>query len=69
MVCTILLFLPKGNSGTQGVGLLEFMWKAVEAVIYTQFKTAEKFHGVLHGFRDLQGTGTAIMELKIQILS
>ena len=61
----ILVFLPKVNMNTYGIILLKFLWKVVKAVISTQFKMCVKFHDVLHGFCARQGTGVAIMELKM----
>ena len=61
---SVLLLIPKGNGDTRGVGLLDVVWKVVEAVIDTHIKTVVKFHGFLHGFCAGIGTGTAIMEIK-----
>ena len=47
------------------IGLLEVVWKLVEAVINTIVKAAVDFHGVLHGFGEVKRTGTAILELKL----
>ena len=47
------------------VGLLEVIWKVVEAVIDTWIKTVVQFHDVLHRFFSGRGARTAIMELKI----
>ena len=37
---TILVFIPKINTDTQGVVLLKILWKIVEAVINTWVKMA-----------------------------
>ena len=34
----MLLIVPKGKSDTRGIGLLEFVWKDVEAAIDTWIK-------------------------------
>ena len=61
----ILLLIPKGNTYTCGIGLLEFLWKVVEAIIDTWIKTAVTFHDVLHGFCAYKSTRTAITELNM----
>ena len=35
MSCTILVLPPKGNTYTWGIGLVEVLWKIVEAIIDT----------------------------------
>ena len=48
--CTVLVLIPNFNTYTQGIGLLGFMWKVVEAVIGIRIKTAVQFQDVLHEF-------------------
>ena len=62
LVWKIFILTPKDNTGTQGIGLLEVLWKVREAVIDTCIKKAVKFHDALHEFCVGKGTGTAIME-------
>ena len=66
MEWTLFVLIPKGNSDTRGIGIMEVVWKVVEAVINTWIKSVVKFHDALHGFCAGRGTGTAIMELKIE---
>ena len=61
----MLVLLPKSNADTQGIGLLEVLWKAVEAIINTHIKTEVMFHEVLHRFFSCRGMGRDIMELKM----
>ena len=61
----MLVLIPKGNSDTQSIGLLEVVWKVAEVVIYTCIRITVKFNDALHGFRAGRGTGTAIIELKL----
>ena len=49
----------------QCIGLMEVMWKVVEAVIYIRIKIVVQFHDVLHMFCAGTGTGIAIMEIKL----
>ena len=54
-----------GTTDTQCIGLLETMWKVVEALIDTRLFSIMQIHDVLHGFRDGRGTGSAITKLKL----
>ena len=60
-----MFLIPKGNKDTQGIGILEVVWKVAEVVIDTCIKTAVQFHDVLHGFRTGREAGTVIIELKL----
>ena len=62
---TFLILITKGTTDTRGIGLLDTLWKVVEAPIDTRLHASLQFHYVLHGFWARRGTGTAIMELKI----
>ena len=63
--CIILILIPKVNSYNQGIGILEVLWKVVEAIIDKCIKNVVTFHDVLHGFCSERGMGTAIIELKL----
>ena len=65
LVWTIMILIPKETTDTRGIGLLETLWKVVEALIENRLCSSLQMHDVLHGFRDGRRTGTAIMELKI----
>ena len=56
-----MVLITKGTTNTRGIGLLETMWKVVEALIDTSLRSITQFHDVLHGFWSRRGTGTAIM--------
>ena len=62
---TILVLIHKGNTDTQGVGLLEYLWEVVEAIIDTHLRSSVLRHDVLHGFRAERVTGTAILYLNL----
>ena len=62
---TILILISKSKAYTQGIGLLEFFWKVMKAIIDTRIKKAMDFHYVLYILRAGRGMGTAIMELNI----
>ncbi len=59
MMWMIIVLLPKGGGNYRGIGLLDPIWKVVEKVIV-------KPHDCLHGGLPCRGTGTAIMEVKLQ---
>ena len=61
----ISVLLTKCNVDTRGIGMLEVLWKVVEAIIDTRIKMVVKFHDVLNIFCASRGTGMAIMELKM----
>ena len=62
---SILACLPKRDGGHRGIGLLETIWKLVQAIIDNRIKKAIKFHDALHGFCFRRGTGTALIEMKL----
>ena len=60
-----MVLVPKKNKYTRGIGLLETFWKVVEALIENRLCAYLQFHDVLHRFRAIRSTGTAITELKL----
>ena len=62
---TILVLIPKGNTDTWGIVLLETLWKAVEAIIDTCLWASIQFHDVLCEFRAGRNTETVTMEIKL----
>ena len=58
-------FILKGNTDNQDIGLLEVLWKVMEAVIGTRIKKTMNFYDVLHGFFEGRGTSISIMEIKL----
>ena len=61
----ILLLIPKDNTNTRSIGLLETLWKGVEAIIYTLLRASISFYDILHGFPAGRAMGTTILELKL----
>ena len=61
----VLVLIPKGNTDTRGIGLLEFLWKVVEAIIDTHLRASVRLHDILHDFRIGKGTGKVILDLKL----
>ena len=62
---TVLVPIINGTTNTRGIGLLENLWKVVEALIDTRLSASLYMHNILHGFRARRGTGTAIIELNL----
>ena len=65
MLLTVVVLIPKGNSGDfRGIGLLEVMWKVMERIEDARLKCV-LLHDALHGFRPGRSCGTGIMEVKL----
>ena len=62
---TVLVLVPKGTTDTWGIGLLDNLWKVLEALIDTHLRASPHSHGVLHGFQAEKGMGTAIIKPKL----
>ena len=60
----IVILIPKGGGDYRGIGLLEPIWKITEQVM-DWLLNAIPIHESLHGCRDGQGTGTAVIEAKL----
>ena len=58
------MLTPKGKVDTRSIRLLEVIWKLVEEVINTTIKAGVEFHYTLHGFGEVRGIATAILEIK-----
>ncbi len=65
MTWMIIILFPKGRGNYCGIGLLDPIWKVVEKVMVARFSVI-KLHDCLHGRLPRRGTGTAIMEVKLQ---
>ena len=57
--------IPKGRKEYRGIGLVEVMWKVVEAILHCRLATSITYHDLLHGFLAGRGTGTATLEAKL----
>ena len=56
-----VVLIPKGKRGYIGIGLVEFTWKVMAAILHRQLTTAISYHNALHGFQAGRGTGTATL--------
>ena len=59
-----MVLIPKGKGEFRGIGLVEVIWKLLTLILHRRL-TAIKLHGILHGFREGRGTGTATLEAKL----
>ena len=64
---SILACIPKSDGGRRGIGLLEIVWKVLEAIIDSRLKATITLHDAIHGFTAKRGTGTATTEVKLQM--
>ena len=64
LLWVIVVLIPKGSGGYRGIGLLEPVWKLLEAIMDRRLNCLE-LHDCLHGYRAKRGTGTAILEAKL----
>ena len=62
---TVLVIIPKGTSNTWSIGLIDTLWKVVEALIDTRLRASLQLHDVLQRLRAGRGTGADIMELDL----
>ena len=49
----------------QGIGIIKVAWKICAAVVNFWLKRKFVLHDALHGFRVVQGTGTATLEANL----
>ena len=61
----MVVLIPKGGKYYCGIGLVEVMWKVVEAVLNLLLMASITFYNFLHGFRAGRGAGTYILEAKL----
>jgi Reverse transcriptase (RNA-dependent DNA polymerase) len=62
-----LVLIPKSNGGAQGIRLLESTWKVISGITKQHITDSVQFEDALHGFRSKQGTGTAILEVQLNM--
>ena len=62
---TILVLIKKGATKTQGIRMLETLWKVVDSLIDIRLHASLQKHDIIHRFRAGRGTGMAIMGLNL----
>jgi hypothetical protein len=64
----ILCLIPKPDQGKyRGIALLEVIYKLVSMIIHLRIQAKIEFHKAIHGFWCKRGTGTCILEAKLQM--
>ena len=61
----MVVLILKGGGDYRGIGLVEMVWKAVAVILNCRFTASITYHDSLHGFREVRGTGTTTLEVKI----
>ena len=60
-----MVLIYKGIGDYHGIGLVEVVWKLVAVILNLCFTASITFHGVLHGFQAVSGTGTNSIQAKL----
>ena len=63
---TTMFLIPKGDGGYRGIGMVETIWEVYTSIVNIRLQSFIVLHDALHGFRQGRGTGTAIMEAKLE---
>ena len=64
----ILVLVPKKDPNTfRGITLLEVLYKLWGMIVHQRAMSVIQFHPGIHGFRHGRGTGTAILEAKLEM--
>ena len=66
LMWTTVVLLPKGKGGYIGIGMVETIWKICTSIVNSWLRSYIVLHDVLHVFRQGMGTGTAIIEAKLE---
>ena len=66
LMWTTMVLIPKGGGEYIGIGLVDTIWKVCTSIVNSRLQSSILLHDVLHGFQQGRGTGTAIMEAKLE---
>ena len=66
MTWTTMVLIPKVGGGYRGIGLVEVIWKVCTSIGNSWLRRSIVLHEALHGFQQGRGTGTDIMEAKME---
>ena len=62
----MVVMISKGlGTELRGIGLVEFLWKAISGIINRRLSSSIQFHDALHGFCALRGVGTTTLEANL----
>ena len=62
---TTMVLILKGKGAYRVIGLVETIWKVCTSIVNIRLQSSIVLHDILHGFRHGRGTGTAIIEDKL----
>ena len=66
MMWKTLVIIAKVDGGYKCMGLVEAIWKFCTSIINSRLRSSFFLHDALHGFRQGGGSGTVIMEAKME---
>ena len=61
-----MVLIPKGKGDYRGIGLVDNISKVCTLIVNSWIQSSIVLHDVLNGFRQGRGTGTSIMEAKME---
>ena len=62
----MVVMAPKGGgTNFRGIGLVDFLWKAISGIINLRILYSIQFHDAIHGFRTGRWMGTAPLKAKL----
>ena len=61
-----MVLIPKGGGGYRGIGLVEAIWKFFMSIVNSRLQNSIVLHDALRSYQQGRGTGTAIMEEKLE---
>ena len=61
-----MVLIPKDKGEYRGIWLLETIWKVCTSIVNIRLRSSIVLHDVLHDFIKRKGTGTAIIEAKLE---
>ena len=66
MTWTTMILIPKGGGGYRGIGMVEAIWKVCTSIMNSRLRSSIVLHDALNGFQQGKGTGTVIIEAKLE---
>ena len=62
----MMVFITRGDGrGSQGIGIVEVLWKTITGLLNQNFASEIGFHGAINGLQAGSGTGTAYPKAKL----
>ena len=66
LMWTTMVLIPKGGGEYRVIGLVETIYKVCTSIVNSRLQSSIVIHDLLHSFRQGRGTGTEIMEAKME---